>query len=156
MGFLKNARHSMGIHSGEWVFDAPGACDQTRDCTGCEAVSTRVHHDISKWRYREPRAEHLCVQERGCGRCDLAETKQEHKFEFIHYDSIARERPAMLRTPPGYKKIRHACSAMQVCLHCDTHGGGDFVIHTWKGFEHDDTTGRLIDVCLVCGKIDKK
>jgi hypothetical protein len=156
MSFLKKAQHSLGIHSGEWAFDAPGACAQTRRCTGCPDVSTRVRHDQAKWSYREPRGANFCTKERVCRRCSLTDTEQEHSFAFMYYDYVQKHRPELLSAiPKGYKSLRGPCAKMSACTFCTTVGRGDYIEHSWGNPVKNPEDGVMYSQCLICRKVER-
>ena len=151
MGFLKASQHSLGFHSGEWTYDGPDACRQTRACTGCSNVSVRVRHDVGDWVYRMPRDVNFCTKERRCSRCRLTEGMQEHSFEWRYYDELQR----VPTFPRGYKRLRGPCARIMVCVFCPETGTSDVIQHDWTRLVKNPQDGFWYRHCTRCGKVDR-
>jgi hypothetical protein len=104
MCFLKNARHNLGFHGGDWEFENLGSCQQTRRGTGCPDLGTRVHHQLSDWVRRDPRVDNLPVKDRACSRRSLIECEPEHTFVWHYCEGIAN-RPDHCGKIPIRKQI---------------------------------------------------
>ena len=76
----------VGLHQGDWTFDAADRCSKTRLCTICGAASTRVEHHWSEWTYESI---DNCELTRACERCRDLERRTEHAWNGWQY---ARER----------------------------------------------------------------
>jgi hypothetical protein len=152
MGRLSNARHKLGFHTGDWVFDAPDSCAQTRHCTGCSDISTRVRHDLTGWAYREPRAANACVKDRTCMRCSLSEAEQEHSFKWVYSDELPPESGLLGAFSSALKST---CHQIMVCEYCREPGKGTRVEHTWGEMVRNENDGNYYRGCVRCDVVDK-
>jgi hypothetical protein len=148
MSFLKNAQHRLGFHSGDWTFDREGGCDQSRNCTGCTAVSNRVQHDLTDWSYRIPRETNECTKQRGCRRCALTETRQEHSFEWHYYSEAKQGSGFLAAVALTHTRITQTCRQFSACSHCGEKGGSDRTQHVWT------PSAKSLN-CARCGELDK-
>lgn len=154
MGFFKDARHRLGVHSGEWAYTAAGSCEQTRACTGCPDISTRVKHTKDPWLYREPRDTNACTMDQVCARCGETETKQEHSTRWFYYDELADD-PAL---PRGYRRERSACAQICLCTYCKlVTSTGDVVKHQLVSLGRPDGgEPAYYYKCARCGTVEKQ
>ena len=133
MGVLGKIRHGLGFHTGEWAFDTPTSCAQTRRCTGCPDVETRVRHEISDWALRLPRKANACTRERVCRRCAMVETDQVHVFEWYYLEEappgpgIAESFAAL----PDPTDRRHRCRQLSICEFCYATKHDQRTHHQW-------------------------
>ena len=150
MGFLRSARHNLGFHTGDWEFEAPDSCLQTRRCTGCSDVSKRVHHQLSAWVYRYPREANLCTKDRTCEKCPLAESTHEHTF-VRHYIEQVTERKDL-----RWARIRlRRCEQLNACAYCPTIERGTIIKHFWGDSVWSERDARYYHHCLRCGEVEK-
>lgn len=161
MGFLGKARHNLGFHTGDWTYDVQGQCKQTRRCTGCDNVSTRVEHSFGDWYRRLPCDEATCGMIRTCRVCQEFAFKSAHEFNWHFF----RQLPQMPDFPskPRLLKVRvdTPCKQFSMCRHCgltetkyqnehDWVSAGVIVEHTQLNdvTSFDSATGYK--VCRVC------
>ncbi len=164
MGILSKARHNLGFHTGEWIYDAEGQCAQTRTCTGCDDVSTRVKHSFGDWYRRLPCDEATCGMIRTCRVCPEFTFKSEHEFTW-HYFTELQQLPDFAGRPKLTKAwVTSPCKQFSLCDHCYTVGPEYRVWHDWGpstvgGIEHvqlNDVEGfdvpKYYQACKVCDK----
>jgi hypothetical protein len=148
MSFLKNAQHRLGFHTGDWTFDQEGACDQSRNCTGCGAVTTRVQHELSHWTFRIPRETNGCTKQRGCQRCRLTETRQEHSFEWYYYSDARQGSGQLAAVALAHTRVTQPCRQFSACVHCGAEGNGDRTRHVWS------PPAQNARRCVRCAEVD--
>jgi hypothetical protein len=150
MGLLKSARHNLGFHTGDWEFDDPDSCQQTRRCTGCPDVSQRASHQLGDWVYRQPREDNLCAKDRMCRGCSLLESEQEHTFVWHYVEEILE------RKDLHWARMRLSrCEQVNVCAYCPTIEKGTIVSHSWGDSVWNGHESRYHHQCLRCKKVEK-
>lgn len=153
MGFLKDSRHRLGFHTGDWVYDTAGSCEQTRRCTGCSDVSVRERHTLSDWAYQEPRYANACAKNRSCQRCPLTETKADHAFATFYIEDLEGRPDLAAAMGDGYRLMAQPCAAVAGCKFCNATGNQVTIIHRWAYPKHNDDDGKLYTTCRGCGKV---
>lgn len=88
MGLFGRAQCAIGLHKGNFTFDADGSCWLTRHCERCSAVSRKVEHYYGPWHFVDESDPSSCDTQRICARCGGAETGEDHDFAEPQY--IAR------------------------------------------------------------------
>jgi hypothetical protein len=157
MGFFKNARCGIGVHSGDWEYDRYGACDQSRRCTNCGKDSSRVRHQYGGWGYVEPANEDSCFSERTCGRCDDRETEDRHQLAWRNHRDVvadvARRGPlaVQLLGVMAHSGIP-ACEQVMACGRCLYFTTtSTLTSHDWGSWRADGRGGSE-RVCRECGE----
>ena len=120
----------VGLHQGDWTFDAADRCSKTRLCTICGAASTRVEHHWSEWTYESI---NNCELTRACERCRDLERRTEHAWNGWQY---ARE---------------GECMQLQLCGRCGASGGQTQVAHMWEPWAYSEPHCAPIRRCGRCG-----
>lgn len=152
MGFLGMARHGLGFHSGEWVFETPGSCAHTRRCTGCPDVKTRIRHDMPDWALRLPREANACTRERACRRCAMVDTEQVHVFQWYYLDDAPpnpgiAEAFTSLFDPADRRSL---CRQLSLCAFCLATNRDERTHHQW-GAAMQTFNGDQEYRCRRCG-----
>ncbi|WP_329110978.1 hypothetical protein OG792_17865 [Micromonospora sp. NBC_01699] len=118
MSFLSEARHRLGLHTGEWTYDAEKRCDQTFSCTGCASVRTRTRHSFDEWHRRTPCDEATCGMVRTCRVCREVTFRPEHEFTW-HYFSALPDLPDFpAKSKLGRVMFQGPCKQFSLCDHC--------------------------------------
>jgi hypothetical protein len=160
MGF----RCNLGMHQGAWEYDYSRACDQSRRCTSCGTVSSRVRHTFGDWRFTDDGAAPDCSSARTCARCDATETDYRHEFHWVNYrevlESMAGKPGSGLLGIAGamasaYTAANvHPCSQIMACRRCGSLGDSNTRIteHDWGRWQTEGYGGRALRICGRCGE----
>ena len=119
----------VGMHQGEWAFDAPARCAQTRACAVCAAKESRIEHAWSEWK---PRSSKSCEQTRQCERCRDQEARVEHAWADWGYTSAGN------------------CLQARVCSRCNAVADDTQVVHQWGPWAYDEAHRAPIRTCGRC------
>jgi hypothetical protein len=131
---VSRARHSLGFHTGEWAYDTPGNCAQTRVCTGCGDVAKRVEHSYGEWFRNERVAEESdCGLLRTCAVCNDAHLKPEHEIAWYYFSDLPSvpDFPKKAYLSGKYGLLSNPCKQYARCKHC-THVEQNFRV--WHDF----------------------
>ena len=120
----------VGLHQGDWTFDAADRCSKTRLCTICGTASTRVDHHWSEWMYESTDS---CELTRACERCRDIERRTEHAWNGWHY------------------RREDECMQLQVCGRCGASGGQTRMAHKWEPWAYSEPHCAPIRHCRRCG-----
>jgi hypothetical protein len=133
VGIFSNARHGLGFHTGEWVYDAPGQCAQTRTCTGCPDISKRVRHSHGEWRRNRPCDEATCGLVSVCAVCADTRFKSEHEPAWHYFADLPKmpDFPQKARLAKQVGFFSNACKQFARCNYCGRIEHGFRVQHDW-------------------------
>src|SRR5712691_489023 len=74
----------IGIHRGDWAYEAPGRCSQKRTCVRCRKIHARTEHAHGDWVYV---SEGSCDSVNTCTRCGQQESRVDHRWGDFEYES---------------------------------------------------------------------
>jgi len=161
-------RCNLGMHQGDWEYDYSRSCDQTRRCTSCGNVSTRVRHDFGDWEFTDNRDEPNCASERTCDRCDETETDYRHEYQWVNYrellESAARKPTSGLlefagAMATGYAASKiHPCSQAMACKRCSRPGDSSTLTteHDWGRWQAGPYGQGTVRICGRCSEREER
>jgi hypothetical protein len=157
-------RCGVGSHQGDWEYDSYGECAQTRRCSNCKALSTRVRHSWGNWQWVDPDDITSCESVRECSRCNGTQHESRHDLEWAYTLDIMGEpsdedglglklaAAASRALVESYTKCEQRMSCRR-CRHCDYSASRTF--HDWGDWQPSRRDDTSIRVCARCGEREK-
>lgn len=161
MGYFQDLRCKIGSHTGDWDYDRPRECDQSRRCTNCGYVSTRARHRWGEWDWEDPDNLKSCDSVRRCGRCDDAEYETRHRLEWRYALDVMGDLSdvdglgwqLMAAATRSLQENYGKCQQVMACRRCGYYDGSSRrTFHDWGDWrlsQYDDTS---VHICARCGE----
>ena len=162
---LQKGKCLLGFHEGEWNYEQPAQCTQTRLCTLCQKRQERTHHIWAEWEFERERD---CAQRRVCERCAESEERVTHNWaapEFVEEGSCEQVRRCArceAEEPTGASHqwgrweyaIEDHCSEHQICERCGARSTHSRLEHCWSEWQESAHYGGAVRVCRRCGEME--
>src|SRR5881628_172812 len=126
---LDKGKCLIGIHQGDWMFDAPDRCDQTRTCRICGVNHSRKEHRWPEW---TEATDARCESIRVCERCREDERQIVHAWSEWDYADT------------------DGCEQVQKCVRCGSTRVEHRVAHQWEDWTYCEQFRAPIRVCRRC------
>jgi len=161
MGRFQDMRCKVGSHTGEWDYDGYRECGQTRRCTNCSAVSTRVRHNWGEWNWADPDDRTNCESVRECSRCDGTDYETRHNLEWRYTLDVMGDasnakglgEALLAATARAMQESYAKCQQVMACRRCgyfDMSASRTF--HDWGDWRLSQYGDASVHVCARCGE----